>query len=92
MVMVSEVVSQLQDNTVTDWVSDSSMSKLVYGRLSRVVRNDKGITLVLSNERKVNWRLPAEIADQVISDMRSRQEDADYAFTKEEEWLQKGNY
>jgi hypothetical protein len=68
------------------------MSKLVYGRLSRVVRNDKGITLVLSNERKVNWRLPAEIADQVISDMRSRQTDADYAFTKEEEWLQKGNY
>ena len=82
MVTASQVVSQLQDNTVTDWVSDSSMSKLVYGRLSRVVKNDKGITLVLSNGRKVNWRLPAKIADQVISDMRSRQADADYELTK----------
>ncbi len=82
MVTASHVVSQLKDNTVTDWVSDSSMSKLVYGRLSRVVKNDKGITLVLSNGRKVNWRLPAKIADQVISDMRSRQADADYELTK----------
>lgn len=105
MVVAAQVVSQLQDPTVMDWVSDSSMSKTAHGKLSRVTKSKNGLGLELSTGRVVNWRMPEKIANEVMADLRAAEinptdeigveevysEDI-REFTDEELWLQKNNW
>lgn len=71
MVNSSDIFNQLTDDTVTAWLSDSSMSKIVFGRLSTIWKSHKGITLYLTSRRTVSWRMSSVIADEVLSQYRS---------------------
>jgi hypothetical protein len=71
MVNSSDIFNQLTDDTVTAWLSDSSMSKIVFGRLSTISKSPKGITLYLTSRRTVSWRMSDKIANEVLSQYRS---------------------
>jgi hypothetical protein len=70
MLSVPPIVEQLSDTTITDWVSDSSMSKTAHGSLSKVSKSKNGLQLDLSTGKKVNWRMPENIANEVIESLK----------------------
>lgn len=105
MVTAALVLSQLQDSTVTDWVSDSSMDKLRSGRLAKVLKSKNGLGLELSTGRKVNWRMPEKIADEVLAGLKAAEmnptdeigveeiyREENEPFSEQEEWLLKNNW
>lgn len=105
MVVASQAVAQLRDVTVTDWVSDSSMSKLASGRLSKVLKSKSGLQLELSTGKKVSWRMPEVIANEVLSDLKAAEmspidevgveevyDDTGREFSDEENWIFKNNW
>jgi hypothetical protein len=102
MLVVAQIVHQLVDTTVTDWVSDSSMSKTAHGKLLKVEKSKNGLCLSLSTGKKVNWRMPESLADEVLNDLRACVNPVDEigveevyqepAFTEAEEWMLKGNW
>lgn len=105
MLSVPPIVEQLRDTTVTDWVSDSSMSKLASGNLSKVSKSQNGLRLDLTSGRAVNWRMPEKIADEVLRDLKAAQfnpmdeigveemyDDTGRDFSDEENWIFKNNW
>lgn len=68
--VMSDILLQLLDPTIDSWVSDGSMSKLVYGKLVCIHMTPKGIMLILNNGRKVSWRMSQKKAQEIIDYMK----------------------
>ena len=69
MVFANDVTHQLRNSDPTDWVSDSSMSKLVSGRFDRADLSKNGLRLTLDTGKTVNWRMPERVAKYVLEDL-----------------------